>query len=151
MTTYTEPTAEIRARLEDLRAQIDAECISYGELAELASLAPYIHPTDVQLLQWAGVPEFPCDICGERDGTRDINDLTGNHVDCETGPDAPEESDYVSSDGGHTYWQDNRVVVGYIDDPDEATAQLRAHADREQFWPGAWLISDHGNAIPTEY
>ena len=43
------------------RAEIDAERISYGELAELQSLAPYIARDDVQLLEWAGVPEFPAD------------------------------------------------------------------------------------------
>ena len=44
-------------RLEYLRSQIDAECISYFELAELQDLADYIDPGDVQLLEWAGVPE----------------------------------------------------------------------------------------------
>lgn len=50
-----------RARLEYLRSQIEAESISYGEIAELQSLAEHIHPTDVVLLEWAGVPEFPED------------------------------------------------------------------------------------------
>jgi hypothetical protein len=45
------------ARLEELRAQIDAECISYGEIAELQGLAKYIDKGDVQLLEWAGVSE----------------------------------------------------------------------------------------------
>lgn len=44
-------------RLEQLRAALDAENISYGELVELQSLAPYIEPGDVQLLEAAGVPE----------------------------------------------------------------------------------------------
>jgi hypothetical protein len=48
-------------RLEYLRSTIEAEDISYGELSELASLAEYIDPTDVVLLEWAGVPEFPDD------------------------------------------------------------------------------------------
>jgi hypothetical protein len=56
-----EIAAKHAARLEELRAVIRAECISYGELAELADLAPYIDPSDVELLQWAGVPEFPDD------------------------------------------------------------------------------------------
>jgi hypothetical protein len=49
----------IRERLEYLRSQIEAECISYGEIAELQDLAEYIDDGDVLLLQWAGVPEFP--------------------------------------------------------------------------------------------
>jgi hypothetical protein len=53
--------AKIKARLEYLRGEIEAERISYGEIAELQSLAEYIDKGDVQLLQWAGVPEFPED------------------------------------------------------------------------------------------
>jgi hypothetical protein len=49
----------IAARLEYLRGEIEAERISYGEIAELQGLAEYIEPGDVQLLQWAGVPEQP--------------------------------------------------------------------------------------------
>ena len=48
----------IAARLEELRDALDSESISYGELAELQSLAKYIEPGDVQLLEAAGVPEF---------------------------------------------------------------------------------------------
>jgi esterase/lipase superfamily enzyme len=48
---------DIKGRLEYLRAQIDGNCISYGELAELEDLAEHIDDGDVQLLQWAGVPE----------------------------------------------------------------------------------------------
>ena len=48
----------VTARLEYLRGQIEAEAISYGEIVELQSLAPHIDRGDVQLLEWAGVPEF---------------------------------------------------------------------------------------------
>lgn len=44
-------------RLEYLRGEIRAERISYGELAELESLTEYIDPSDVELLEWAGVSE----------------------------------------------------------------------------------------------
>lgn len=44
-------------RLEYLRGEIEAEHISTAEIAELQSLAEYIEPGDVQLLEWAGVPE----------------------------------------------------------------------------------------------
>ncbi len=50
-----------RERLEYLRGQIKAERISWGELNELQGLAEYIAPEDVELLEWAGVPEFPDD------------------------------------------------------------------------------------------
>lgn len=53
-------TQSIPERLEYLRSQINAECISWGELAELQELAEegHIDPGDVQLLEWAGAPEF---------------------------------------------------------------------------------------------
>ncbi len=50
---------ETAHRLEYLRSQIEAERISYGEIAELQSLTTYIDPSDVVLLEWAGVPEYP--------------------------------------------------------------------------------------------
>ena len=49
---------KIEQRLEYLREEIEAERISYGEIAELEGLAEYIDKGDVLLLQWAGVPEF---------------------------------------------------------------------------------------------
>ena len=52
----------IEERLEYLRRQIEAECISYSEIAELQSLAAHIQPDDTLLLEWAGVPEF-ADCC----------------------------------------------------------------------------------------
>lgn len=44
-------------RLEDLRESIKAESISWGEIAELQSLADYIESDDVEMLQWANAPE----------------------------------------------------------------------------------------------
>lgn len=49
----------IVARLEYLRGELRAERLSYGELAELQGLAEHISPGDVELLEAAGVPEFP--------------------------------------------------------------------------------------------
>ena len=54
-------TTQTDTRLEYLRGQIRAESISYGEIAELQGLAEHIDPSDVELLEWAGVPEFPDD------------------------------------------------------------------------------------------
>jgi len=48
---------QIEKRLEYLRVEIEAERISYGEIAELQGLADYIEPGDNLLLEWAGVPE----------------------------------------------------------------------------------------------
>lgn len=52
---------DLSSRLEYLRGEIRAERISWGELIELQSLAEHIEPGDVELLEWAGVPEFPPD------------------------------------------------------------------------------------------
>jgi len=48
---------EITKRLEAIRKSIKDEGISYSEIAELQSLAKYIEPGDVELLEWAGVKE----------------------------------------------------------------------------------------------
>jgi hypothetical protein len=47
----------IAKRLEYLRQELRAERISYAELAELQSLAEYVQPGDVELLEAAGIPE----------------------------------------------------------------------------------------------
>lgn len=55
--------AKAKARLNYLRGELEAERMSYGEVAELQSLISYIEPGDVQLLEAAGVPEsFPEEI-----------------------------------------------------------------------------------------
>ena len=48
---------KIKQRLEYLRQELRQERISWGELAELQSLAEYIEEGDVELLEAAGVPE----------------------------------------------------------------------------------------------
>ena len=55
--TTKDKTKQIKQKLEYLRGEIEAERISYGEIAELQSLAKYIDPGDVQLLEWAAVEE----------------------------------------------------------------------------------------------
>lgn len=49
----------VNDRLEYLREQIRAERISMGELLELHDMAELIDDDDTELLEWAGVPEFP--------------------------------------------------------------------------------------------
>ena len=53
----TTPTTEQSKRLEELRAELRNEQISYSELAELQTLTPYIDKNDVELLEASGVPE----------------------------------------------------------------------------------------------
>lgn len=48
----------MKARLEEIREEIRSERVSIGELIELRSLVKYIDKDDVELLEWAGVPEF---------------------------------------------------------------------------------------------
>lgn len=49
---------DIQKRLKYLKGEIEAERISYGEIAELQELAKHIDKGDVFLLEWAGVPEY---------------------------------------------------------------------------------------------
>ena len=56
-TTFT-VEQNIMKRLEYIRTEIKAERISYSEITELQSLVKYIKPGDVELLEWAGVPEL---------------------------------------------------------------------------------------------
>lgn len=51
------PTPTPQERLEAIRTEIRAERVSQGELIELQGLAAHIEPGDVELLEWAGVPE----------------------------------------------------------------------------------------------
>lgn len=55
---WSDPCGDTQARLEYLRGEIDAERISMEEIVELQGMADSIDPSDVQLLEWAGVPEF---------------------------------------------------------------------------------------------
>jgi hypothetical protein len=50
-------TSDINRRLDYLRKEIQAERISYGEIAELQSLAEHIDGDDVVLAQAAGIQE----------------------------------------------------------------------------------------------
>lgn len=55
--TVTYTRQNINDRLEYLRQAILDENISYSDLLELQSLAPYIDKSDTLLLEWANVPE----------------------------------------------------------------------------------------------
>jgi hypothetical protein len=66
---------KIKAKLEYLRGEIRAERISTGEIVELQSLAEYIEPDDVELLEWAGVPEFPDEIT-----KAESSEVSGTHL-----------------------------------------------------------------------
>lgn len=52
---------DARVRLEYLRGELRAERISYGELAELQSLASHIPADDLELREAAGLPEHDDD------------------------------------------------------------------------------------------
>lgn len=56
-TSTPAPDPVILYRLEYLRGEIRAERISYAEIVELQGLVEHIGPDDIELLEWAGVPE----------------------------------------------------------------------------------------------
>lgn len=83
----------VNERLEYLRGEIRAERISYGEIAELQGLADKIDPGDVELLEWAGVPEHP-----------DVQFVShGSVVLLSTGTE--EGADWVEENVGFESWQ----------------------------------------------
>ena len=65
---------KIQAKLEYFRGEIEAERISYGEIAELQGLAEHIEAGDVLLLEWAGVPEHEAEEMPLFEGTREALD-----------------------------------------------------------------------------
>lgn len=52
---------DIEQEIATIRADIEAGCVSYSQLARLEELSDYIPRDDVLLLEWAGVPELPKD------------------------------------------------------------------------------------------
>lgn len=46
-----------KKRLEEIRKELRAERLSWGAVHELQCLTKYIDPSDVELLEAAGVPE----------------------------------------------------------------------------------------------
>lgn len=63
-TMTTKPPQFVLDRLEYLRRELRAERLSYGDIAELASLKKYIDEEDVELLEPAGVLDGDCEVCG---------------------------------------------------------------------------------------
>lgn len=76
-------TSSPTERLEYLRGELRAGSMSYGELAELQGLAGYIDPGDVELLEAAGVPEFPVTIRITGHSVANGNDIYAVEVDGE--------------------------------------------------------------------
>ena len=111
MTTATE------TRLEYLRGQIRAESISYGEIAELQDLAAHIDPGDVELLQWAGVPEYdPTPDYSDRPTIIVGTDDEGNTYGVETvGFDLPADTRIVYRNYSHGPSHDEEDGLAYED------------------------------------
>lgn len=72
-------TKKINSRLEYLRGEIIAECISYSEIFELQTLSQFIDTNDTLLLEWAGVPENDEELINKRhDDLRTVLIAYGN-------------------------------------------------------------------------
>lgn len=52
---------DVAVKLHNIRASIEREEVSTGELIELQGLTAYIGEGDNLLREWAGMPEFPED------------------------------------------------------------------------------------------
>lgn len=62
--------------------------------------------------------------------------------------DEPDE-DAITTEDHRRFYQYGKLVLSLSDDADHKS-ELRAFMEREQFWPGCWFISDHGNAHPID-
>ncbi len=98
---------DITPRLEYLRGEIQAERISYGELAELQDLAEHIDPSDTELLEWAGVPEDDDEratfFAGRAAGTlAEFLARTGITADAQPAPSNPNaDADHWAAEAQH--------------------------------------------------
>jgi hypothetical protein len=104
---------KVAGRLAYLRAQIEDERISTAEIVELQGLAEHIDPGDVQLLEWAGVPEFKED-AEEENWKRADRAATalGVYYDATQGSDPLMGKGY--GDEGSDEWKE--AVVGLLTD-----------------------------------
>jgi len=85
-----------------------------------------------------------------RYGLRDNGNGDGNGDDGDSGP-APE--DYTLTPCGPLgsktcVGQVEGRFVGQFKNDREAARALCVKMEREQFWPGVWSVSDHGNVSP---
>jgi len=89
------------------------------------------------------------------------SELTSDEEDEPEPDDEPCEGDYMLSNtgrlGGRTGVATHNGVILTVDrrrgsfaSEDEALAAIREHANKVQFWPNVWRISDHGNAHRIE-
>lgn len=119
----------VEARLEYLRGELRAERISYGELAELQSLAEHIPAGDIELLEAAGVPEFGEEstlrgwVCmiplalDETDDVATLHDVARVMLECADRPLAPGEIvESAKKTGECTGWLDRRTGTIQHDD-----------------------------------
>ena len=55
----------------------------------------------------------------------------------------PEEGDYTTND--YCKWYQYGKLVLTLTPEQDHCKELRKHMDKEQYWPSAYSISDHGN------
>lgn len=67
--------------------------------------------------------------------------------------DRLEEDDFYSYDGV-TWYQSGKQIFTCnerCEEPYNTSAHLAAYAAKENYWPNAWIISDHGNLHNVPY
>lgn len=82
----------------------------------------------------------------KEEAERECKEMYGDDEEEEEdeGEGEPEEGDYTTEDHIHFYQYGKCVVV--VPDGEEWAAVVKAHMDREQFWPNVYFVSDHGNS-----
>ena len=112
---------EINKKLEHFRKEIEAEKISYGEIAELQSLKKYIDKGDTLLLEWAGVKE---NMKGLKKFKVGIWEETGGFtiIEAKNEKEAEEKAQYGLEEDGINYFKDFRTThrsIYIVNSPEE--------------------------------
>jgi hypothetical protein len=123
---------------DDIRQSHDPQLNEYfprlSEYRDLRTMAGAIYSTDNNGFVYVML----------YDDERSLNAAWQKIVDAHEVAYGPQEDDITIQPNGDVY-QYGKLLFEVGDD-DDRDAMIRAHMDREQFWPNVWIISDHGNA-----
>ncbi len=132
-------SVQIRKRLEHLRRELRAERISWGELAELQGLAKHIDPSDVELLEAAGVKESR-----RKSYNPDDEEMEGED-DFDLREEMREGGVIGDGRGGLYNVSLSGKHLDSFSDYDKALKYLVQTMEDEKYYPNIFYVNDHGN------
>ena len=134
-------------RLEEIREELNNESISFGEIVELQELSEFIEEGDVQLLEAAGVPEFPVD---EMERVDDFI-LTQNEVkEANFAPVLDEPSDFFTDESAEELIDD--IILPTVMSDEQIELVKEEHGIIEKGNPddgfiGSTVIEEDANSL----